>query len=65
MAAKALYLLVSNDEFELPMCVADNVRELAAMVGCKPKTISAAISHSKQGKRRTRYRRILIDDEED
>jgi len=44
-----LYIMVSNDKYELPLAVADSVKELAEMTNKTSGTIYSAISHVKSG----------------
>lgn len=57
-----MYMLIDiDDEFELPLAVADTKSELARIVGVSPNTIGSAISAVKHGRaKRSRY--IYVDD---
>lgn len=56
---KYIYMMVSNDKYELPILIADTVQELADMAGVSRKTISTHISRSKKGQvKKIRYLRI-------
>ena len=44
-----LYLAVTSDELELPICVADTVKELADMLGTTPGCIYSYISREQKG----------------
>lgn len=51
-----LYMLVTDDEYELPLVVADSVSELARILQITPNAISSAISKS----RKNGYRSIYV-----
>ena len=57
-----MYMLIDiDDEFELPLAIADSASELARMVGVSPNTIKSATSAVKHGRvKRSRY--IYVDD---
>lgn len=57
-------MAVTKDRFELPIAVADSAAELADMVGKAEKTIHNAVAIAeKRGSKRTRYRRVLKEEE--
>ena len=59
-----LYLKVTKDEFELPLAVADSLKELAIMTGDTINTISSAMSHTKNNPEkypRCRFVKVEID----
>ena len=59
-----LYLLVTQDEFELPLAVADSPAELARMTGAKKATIASTLSNFRKGKyKRPQYREVEVDDD--
>lgn len=58
---KTLWLLVTKDEFELPLYVADTAIELAKFCRVHPGTINE-IYRQKLGTR-SRYRRVVLDDD--
>lgn len=61
-----VWMEVSKDEYELPVAIADSVRELAAYRGISPSTIRASISAYKHGRmKHLKYHCIEIDDEEE
>lgn len=64
MTGEYVYMMVSNDKYELPLVVADSVSELARVVGVAPVTISSAICHSKQRRGRSIYKKVRIMEEE-
>ena len=58
-----LYLEVTQDEYELPVRVADSVGELARKTGLKPASISSEISHRLSGRRpKSRFIRVEVED---
>lgn len=59
---KTLWLLVTKDEFELPLFVADTVFELAAYCHVCPGAIRAEAHRQKPGTR-SKYRRVILDDD--
>lgn len=59
-----IWMMVTSDELELPIAVANSAPELGRIVGVSPKTISAVVNKYDKGKKKTcRYRRVVIDDE--
>lgn len=55
-----VYEYVTADRFELPIYVADTVRELAYLVGTTENAISSDICHQRQRGYRCRYKKIFI-----
>lgn len=53
-----VYMLVSNDKYELPICIADTQRELAEMIGVKEDTIRSVMSRCRKSGRKCRYVRV-------
>lgn len=58
-----IYMKVTNDKYELPLAIADSVKELAGIVGKKPNRISSSMSHAKARGYKSPYRRVEIEDE--
>lgn len=59
-----LYLYVTNDKYELPLIVADSVRELADTLGKSVHTINSAFCRERQGKiKNTRYKKVDVEDD--
>lgn len=56
-----LYMLVTKDEYELPLCVAGSLDELAEMVHSTKNSIASAISHAKQKGKKCKYVKVEID----
>lgn len=63
---KPLYLLVSQDEYELPLAVVDTMEELARIASVTCGTITAAIS--RRGRARhishSKYRVVWVEEDE-
>lgn len=57
---KAIYIMVTKDEYELPMAIADTVKELSVMTGKSENAIRSGISKQKQGYR-SRFYKIETD----
>lgn len=57
-----LYMEVTLDEYELPVVVADSVKELAEICHVSANTISSCISHEKSMGKRTKYKKVVIED---
>lgn len=60
-----LYMRVTEDEYELPLAVADTVGELARICNDKPNNISSCICHAKRRKQRSRYQKVIIQEGEE
>ena len=59
-----VYMKVTNDEYELPVAIADSFVELARMLGIKPQSIYDSMSHVKSRGSWTPYIRVEIGEEE-
>lgn len=60
---KKLYLVVTRDEYEHPIAVADTQRELAKLLGVKENTVNKAYYDIRNGLvHRSQYKEVLIDD---
>lgn len=59
MSKKYLYIAVSLDKYELPIAVADNVPELARMMGTTVNVINSSISRKTR-----RYHKVERIEEE-
>lgn len=55
------YMCVTNDEFELPIAVADSIAELARILKIKPNNISSAISQAKKKGFKSIYVKVEFD----
>lgn len=62
---KKLYMKVTQDKFELPICVCSSVPELAARCGVQPNSIWQAIARAKRRpSRKSIYRVVEIEEDE-
>ena len=61
---KKLWLLVTFDEYELPLFVADSAGELGRHVGLSSNAIISAVSKAKKYGFKSRYHSVDIDDED-
>ena len=59
MRKAALYLFVTNDQYELPMAVADTVYEMADMLGVTGSAVSKGVRLHERGGH-SQYRRIWV-----
>ena len=61
-ACKPLYMLVSQDEYELPLAVTDSVEDLARTAGVTVGTVTASLSRRKRAKRpgRSKYQVVWV-----
>lgn len=48
-----VFMKVTRDKYELPIAIADSIPELAKITGTNENTIKSAISHCKNGRRKT------------
>lgn len=58
-----LYMAVTADKYELPICVEDSVHDLAKWAGISDNTLSSNLSKHKNGKNRG-YKFVKVDDNE-
>ena len=58
-----VYMLVSNDKYELPLMVEDSAAELSRRLGLHPNTVANTISCDKKRGYRCRYVKVEIDDD--
>ena len=57
-------ILVTKDEFELPVAIADTAKELARICGVSNRTVISGALRSKSGKvKKSRYIKVEIDDD--
>lgn len=61
---KKLWLLVTFDEYELPLFVADTAAELGRHVGQSENAIASAVSKAKKYGFKSRYQSVDTDDED-
>ena len=63
-AMKNIWMKITNDEYELPLAVADTAQELADIVGTTKNCIVSTISKFNKGKlKRTHYICVKVKDE--
>ena len=56
-----IYMMVTDDELELPLVIADSVPELAKKIGKNVNTIYSGISHEQHGRiKRSIYKKVEI-----
>lgn len=60
-AREVVYMLVTQDKYELPLVVADTVAELAKLTGKKRSSVASAISHAKKKGFSSRYVKVVLD----
>jgi hypothetical protein len=58
---KAIYMMVSRDIYELPLAVADSIKELSLLTGKSSSTIRAQLSRARTQGRKSQYIKIIID----
>lgn len=61
---KWLWLLVTDDEYELPLYVCDTKYELAEYCGTTPSNIQSSVCKVEQkGRKFSKYRRVLREEQ--
>lgn len=60
-----VYMEVTMDELELPLAIADSLKELAAMKKMPQNSISSIMCHARANGHRCRYIKVEIEDDED
>ena len=66
MMLKKIYMMVTRDEYELPILITDSIDELAEKTGKSKNSILSSISHYLSGRYPySPYRRIEIEEDED
>ena len=59
-----VYMKVTTDKYELPVAIADSVKELAEKVGVKACSIYSNMSHYKNGAiNKSPYVKVVIDND--
>ena len=56
--ADYLWLLVTEDEYEWPLVIADNLTEFSAIVGKSENAIRSAVCKAEKRNRWSRYRKV-------
>lgn len=60
---KKLYMAVTPDEYELPMCVCDTVKEIAEKFNVSRNVVLSSIAHNRSGATTGRkFVRVEIND---
>ena len=60
-----IYMMVTNDKYELPLAVADTPKELAEMIGKNVNAIYKAIGRRRSGEtKRSIYQKVEIKENE-
>lgn len=57
---KYLWMLVSDDDYELPLIVCDSIEELSKACGKEINTIRSAINHAEKRGSKSRYKRVKL-----
>lgn len=57
-----VWLKVTHDEYEFPLCWADSAAELARKLGTSPQAVMSAVCHEKHGRFKSCYKKVRIDD---
>lgn len=62
-----VYMMVTEDEYELPLAVGNTAEELAKIVGTTTNAVLSGISHAKRGRGFgfSRYVKVEWEDEEE
>ena len=55
-----VYMLVTEDKFELPLAIADSAAELARMLGVDVNLIYSAVSKAKKRGGRSKYVKVVF-----
>lgn len=59
---KKVYMLITQDKYELPLAVADTSEELSKMLGLSSSAVASSICRAKQSGRKCRYIEVRIDE---
>ena len=59
-----IWMMVTLDEYELPLVVADSAGDLARILGTVPDNIYSNIHHCRAAGYRCKYVKVEVDDEE-
>jgi hypothetical protein len=60
-----LWLKVTLDEYELPVAVGDSLADLAKKIGTSRNTIASSYSHYIHSGKRSSYRKVEIEEDDD
>lgn len=59
-----IWMLVTNDKYELPVCIADTAEELSRLSGFSVNSIRASVAHVKSGRQKSSiFKKIELEDE--
>ena len=61
--SQKLYLYVSDDEYELPLAVAESAAALARKVGVTANAVRCGISQERHERHKSRYKCVEVDDD--
>lgn len=57
----AVWMMITKDEYELPLIIADTAKELAVLAGTSEDVVRSTISKFECGKRKfSKFRRVKI-----
>lgn len=57
-----VYILVTQDKYELPLMLADTAEEMARKLGLRKDSVASAICKAKKDGRKCKYVRVELDD---
>ena len=57
-----VYMLVTEDKYELPLMVTDTAQEMARKLGLCKDSVASAICKAKKDGRKCKYVRVELDD---
>lgn len=61
-----VYMEITKDEYQLPVAVADTVKDLAKKIGTRANSISSALCKQRKGVHiKSRYIEVELDEEEE
>ena len=60
-----VWMLVTNDKYELPLIVAKSAGELARLTGQRRSNIASAICHAEKRGARCKYVRVEVEDDDE
>ena len=58
-----LYMLVTFDKYEYPLIVTESLDELAEKCCCTKNAISSAICHSRKNGGKSRFVKVVVEDD--